>query len=198
MNYLAHLFLSGNDEALQVGNFLGDFVRKVQDVQYPEGIRRGIVLHRKIDTFTDTHPVVREGVQCLRPLHRKYAPVVLDVFYDFLLAKNWDRYSAQTLPAFTQNVYKTLARHQPLMPPVLQQRLPLMIADDWLLRYCDWEGLDFVFNRMKQRASVPAHFDEVIHNLQTHLHALDTGFQQFFPELLAFAKQNTNNWLSEF
>ncbi len=189
MNFLAHLFLSGNDEGLLIGNFIGDFVRSREDALYPAGIQRGLKLHRKIDTFTDMHPVVVESVRLIRPYHRKYAPVILDVFYDFLLAKNWAQYSEQSLQYYTQNIYKTLEVNVGLMPPVLQQRLPLMIADDWLLRYSEWDGLEFTLSRMKLRASKPEHFDDVVAVLQQHEQALDTHFQQFFPEAIVFVQE---------
>lgn len=169
-----------------VGNFMGDFVRGNKLEVYPEGIQRGIKLHRKIDTFTDLHPIVRLGTHLLHPAHHKYAPVILDVFYDFLLAKNWSTYSDQSLQEFTQNIYKTLERNIAWMPPSLQRRLPLMIADDWLVRYGEWSGLAFTFSRIKLRVSKPEHFDTVIESLQMLENELDKGFCQFFPDVIEF------------
>jgi acyl carrier protein phosphodiesterase len=188
MNFLAHLFLSCQEEELLIGNFMGDFVRGSQLDQYPESIQAGIHLHRKIDTFTDAHPVVREGARLLRPEHSRYAPVILDVFYDFLLIKNWFRFSEESLREFTQNVYTTLERNIEKMPPALQRRVPHMIADDWLMRYGEWDGLAFAFSRMRLRVSRPAYFDQVIDSLQQHEAALDAGFQQFFPDVIAFVE----------
>lgn len=190
MNFLAHLFLSCEDEELLIGNFIGDFVRSRDDAQYSAGIQRGLKLHRKIDSFTDTHPVVLESVRLLRPYHRKYAPVVLDVFYDFLLARNWTKFSQQSLEKFTQNIYEILERNTDIMPQVLQRRLPLMIADDWLVRYGELDGIEFTFSRMKLRASKPAHFDHAVENLQKHFAPLNEGFLQFFPDILQFVKKS--------
>lgn len=188
MNFLAHLFLSCENEELLIGNYMGDFVRGSQLRQYPEDIQAGIVLHRKIDTFTDVHPVVREGVRLLRPQHSRYAPVILDVFYDYLLIKNWSAFSDQSLREFTQNVYKILARHIEQMPPALQRRTPMMIADDWLMRYGEWDGLDFAFSRLRLRVSRPECFDNVTDSLKQHENALDAGFQRFFPDVIEFVK----------
>ncbi len=189
MNFLAHLFLSCNDEALLVGNFMGDFVRRRQDEHFPLEIQRGLRLHRSIDQFTDQHPAVLEGVRLLRPRHRKYAPVILDVFYDYLLAKNWERYAELPLSDFTRQTYATLEQHLPIMPPVLRQRLPLMIADDWLTRYGEWEGLAFALSRIARRASQPQQFDGVIEVLQQTEAPLDEQFQRFFPDAIAFVQQ---------
>lgn len=188
MNFLAHLFLSKHDEELLVGNFIGDFVRKSEDKNFSEGIQRGIELHRKIDTFTDNHPIVRQGTRLLHSRHHKYAPVLLDVYYDFLLTKNWQAFSNQQLQDFTQNVYKILETYLPIMPPVLQHRLPLMIADNWLVQYGKLEGLQFTFNRMKRRASEPSHFDDAVETLQLHLEPLNEGFQRFFPEAIEWSR----------
>jgi len=188
MNFLAHLFLSCEEEELLIGNFIGDFVRGSQLDHYPEGIQAGIWLHRKIDTFTDAHPIVREGARLLRPEHSRYAPVILDVFYDFLLIKNWSTFSDESLRKFTQNVYKTLERNMEQMPPALQRRVPHMIADDWLMRYGEWDGLAFAFNRMQLRVSRPAYFDGVTDNLKQHEATLDAGFLAFFPDVIHFVK----------
>lgn len=186
MNFLAHLFLSQHDEELLIGNFIGDFVRKSDDLQYPEGIRRGLELHRKIDTFTDNHPVVRASTRLLHEHHHKYSPVLLDVYYDYLLANNWSIFSNRSLKAFTQDVYAILEKNMQVMPPVLQHRLPLMIADDWLVRYGTFEGLEFTFGRMKRRASEPSHFDNAVDTLQLHLKPLEENFYTFFPDAIGF------------
>jgi len=188
MNFLAHVFLSQHDEELLVGNFIGDFIRKSEDKDFSEGIQQGIVLHRKIDYFTDNHPVIREGTRLLHARHHKYAPVLMDVYYDFLLAKNWAQFSTLDLRDFTQHVYKILERYLPIMPPVLQHRLPLMIADDWLVQYGKLEGLAFTFNRMKRRASEPSHFDHAVETLQLHLEPLEDGFLRFFPEAITWSR----------
>lgn len=186
MNFLAHLFLSKHDEELLIGNFIADFVRKADDVNYAEGIQRGLKLHREIDTFTDNHAIVRESTRLLHERHHKYAPVLLDVYYDYLLANNWEVFSEQSLSAFTQKSYKILKSNINIMPPVLQHRLPLMIADDWLVRYGTFEGLEFTFNRMKRRASQPSHFDNAVETLQMNLGPLDENFRQFFPDAINF------------
>ena len=108
MNFLAHLFLAGNDEGLIIGNFIADSIRGKETNNYPESIRRGIVLHRQIDHFTDTHPVVKRTVQRLRKSSEKYAPVVSDVIYDHFLAANWNQYSSIPLKQFANQSYHFL------------------------------------------------------------------------------------------
>ncbi|MEK7257992.1 MAG: DUF479 domain-containing protein, partial [Bacteroidota bacterium] len=111
MNFLAHFLLSGKSEPLIVGNFLGDFLKNREVAALPETVRAGVILHRHIDTFTDRHPAVLQSVQRLRPVHGRYSPVLLDVFYDFILAKNWETYCSQNLGDFAAEKYEILQRH---------------------------------------------------------------------------------------
>lgn len=188
MNFLAHLFLSGEDEHLLVGNFLADFIKNKEVAKLPRPLQEGVRLHRKIDDFTDHHPIVRQSVRRLRPVHGKYAPVILDVFYDYLLVKNWDRYAALPLGVFTQSVYQVLNDHLFLMPLSLQERLPRMIASDWLAQYGTEEGLRFTFSRMKLRSSFPHFFDHAVESLEAGLPHFNEEFNLFFPDAIAMAK----------
>ena len=188
MNFLAHLFLSGNEEHLIVGNFLGDFLKNRQVARLPRPFQEGVRLHRKIDTFTDGHPAVRRSARRLRPVHGKYAPVILDILQDFLLAKNWERYSDVSLAEFTTGVYAILKTHLHLMPEILQERLPLMIADDWLVRYGTEEGLRFTFSRVKLRSSAPRFFENAVESLNANFEPLEADFNAFFPEAIRAVK----------
>ena len=106
MNHLAHFVLSGNDADLAIGNFVADFITNRQLPHFTEGVQRGIWLHREIDAFTDAHPIVKQSTKRLHPFHHKYSPVIVDVYYDFLLAKNWDKFQTKdpsvSLPIFVK------------------------------------------------------------------------------------------------
>ena len=110
MNYLAHIYLSCNNEDLLMGNFIADSISINEVASLPKEVQAGVTLHREIDFYTDTHAIVRKGTKRLRPHHRKYSPVVIDVLYDHLLANNWERYSGSSLPDFAQGVYKVFSR----------------------------------------------------------------------------------------
>ncbi|MFK7809106.1 MAG: ACP phosphodiesterase [Saprospiraceae bacterium] len=190
MNFLAHLFLSCDDEDLLVGNMIADFIRNKEVQNYSESVQKGIRLHRQIDSYTDNHPIVRLGTKRLQPTHRKYAPVVIDVLYDYLLVKNWSRYSGQELSEFTKYVYEILQRRIGEMPNKLQQRLPGMIAGDWLTAYGTIEGLSFVFSKMDQRARFVANFAEAPKNLLLGYENYNEEFNDFFPDVLQFVNEN--------
>lgn len=147
MNFLAHLFLSGTDPDLIVGNLIADFLRNKDLDNYSKEVQAGIFLHRKIDSYTDNHPEVRKGTHRLQPKHHKYAPVVIDLFYDHLLVKNWSTYKEQQLIDYTTFIYGILESRMDEMPESLKKRLPNMIADNWLLRYGTIDGMKFVLEK---------------------------------------------------
>lgn len=188
MNFLAHLFLSNNQEQLMVGNFIADFISNKDLDRYDGGILEGIYLHRKIDFYTDNHPVVRESTVLLRPQHRKYAPVLLDLYYDYLLIHNWDQFSEISLEAFTQNAYAILDSYMPVMPMHLQGRLPGMIAGDWLRSYGTPDGLAYAVERMMYRTSKPEWLEKPIQTLQSNFEELNDSFLEFFPDVVDFVK----------
>ncbi len=188
MNFLAHLFLSCDDEKLMVGNFIADMISNKQLTLYPEAIRAGVLLHRKIDHYTDNHPIVLQGVRRLYDQHRKYAPVVIDVYYDYLLANHWEHYSDERLTDFTQRTYQILEKHRLLMPARMQENLPGMIADDWLTKYGELYGMERAFGNMRRRVSQPEWLDGVIDSLLEQLPQLEEEFDAFFPDLIRYVK----------
>ncbi len=190
MNFLAHVFLTKSDTPLMVGNFVADYLKgKKHELTYPKNVLEGITLHRKIDKFTDKHPLVKKSYQMLKPLQGRYAAVTLDIYYDYFLVKNWKKYTDEDLKAFTQSTYRQLESYMYLYPPFLQKRLPLMIADDWLIKYGQLSGLEFTFSKMVRRVSVPTAFQRAVQDLQDFEMELDEGFNGFFPDLVAFVEK---------
>src|SRR5688572_11354829 len=125
MNFLAHLYLSGNNRKLMVGNFIGDFVKGRQALEkFDPEIIRGIEFHRNIDAFTDTHQVVAQSKNRLRPKYRHYSGVIIDVFYDHFLAKNWNLYHEDSLPNFANHVYRVIESYDPILPQKVKYMLP--------------------------------------------------------------------------
>src|SRR5688572_23493915 len=100
MNFLAHLYLSGDFDELMIGNFMADFVKGKPSPSIHPQIVKGIELHRQIDTYTDTHPIVKASKVRLQPTYRKYAGVIVDMYYDHFLAIHWQKYSSVSLHEF--------------------------------------------------------------------------------------------------
>lgn len=189
MNFLAHLYLSGENEELLIGNFVADFIRNREVATYSKGIQKGIQLHRKIDYYTDNHPIVRKGTHRLQANHRKYAPVVLDVLFDYLLANNWEKYSEEPIADYTQRVYRILAKNRAILPAKIGNRLPEMIADNWLVKYGWDDGLNYVFERMKKRVSKPELLNNAVASLKADYDLFEEEFNAFFPEVIEYVKK---------
>ena len=187
MNFLAHFFLSKREPAWVVGNFVADYLRNAQIAELPEAVRAGVTLHRSIDAFTDRHPLVRQCAQRLHPLHGKYAPVVIDVFFDFFLIHNWERYSEESFDIFVQKVYDILLEYREILPQGLQERLPRMVSGGWLHSYGHLPGLEYAFLRLQSRMSKPEQLVGVMDTHNRYFDATNQDFNDFFPEAIAFA-----------
>lgn len=188
MNFLAHFFLSGDDPALMAGNFLADFISNREVNELPVEVRQGIVLHRQIDHYTDAHAAVRQSIQRLYPRHRKYAPVLVDVYYDYFLVHNWAMYTTEDFGAFRQKAYAALHQYLPSMSAVMQKRVQGMVEADWLRSYGLYEGLEYTFMRMKSRTSMPEHLEGAVETLKVFREEMDEEFRWFFPEVLGFVR----------
>ena len=184
MNFLAHIFLSCKDEDLLLGNFMADFITNRQVAKLSPGVQKGVELHRIIDSFTDTHEMVRQGTKRLRPVHGKYAPVVIDILYDNILTKNWSTYEDQTLEEFAQSSYLILFRRLTDLPDKLRKRLPLMIADNFLAKYGTEAGLQRALSSMDRRTKFPSNFASASIQLEDEFELFNEEFNVFFPELI--------------
>lgn len=141
MNYLAHILLSGDDRLIQTGNFIADAVKGNAYLNYPERVADGILLHRAIDRHTDVHPRVREAVRWLRPYFGRYSAVLLDVFFDYILASRFGDYSPVPLRRFARRFYFTMIRNRRLLPPRIRRFMWHFISTDRLSRYATPEGI---------------------------------------------------------
>ncbi len=189
MNHLAHCFLSFGDEDLLLGNFIGDFVKGHDWQQYPEPVQRGILLHRSIDTFTDNHPLTDRSVARIRAYAGRYAPPFVDILYDHLLALHWEKHTAEPFQTFAGNTYIQLENRAIEMPLILQERLPKMLAGQFLHGYTHREGLEWVLQRFSTRLSGQFDTTALGDTFFKEIEAFSEDFNGFFPDLVAHAKQ---------
>lgn len=190
MNFLAHIYLSGDDPNIQLGNFIGDFVKgRNLAEQFEASIAKGIELHRGIDEFTDKHPVVKQSKIRLREKYRHYAPVIVDIFYDHYLAKNWELYHKTFLPDFAEQTYKMILSREAILPEKVKWMMPYMIKQDWLTNYARIEGIARVLNGMSRRTPYESKMHEAVDDLQKHYAEFEKEFFEFFPELEKHSKE---------
>ena len=192
MNYLAHIYLSGEDDNLKIGNFIADSIKGKKYLTYPIEIQKGIILHRSIDTFTDSHPTVRKSVYRLFPEYSHYSAVIVDILYDHFLAANWLDYSEIPLEDYVNDFYQLLTNRNSVLPKRVQQFLPYMIKDNWLLSYASIDGIGKILYQMNKRTQNKSRMDLAVKELELYYDLFEAEFRSFFPELeLHVAKKIT-------
>lgn len=189
MNFLAHQYLSFDIPPVMVGNFIADTIRGSQLEKYPEKVQYGIRIHRSIDTFTDSHPLVLQTRSLLYPWFGKYAAVVQDVFYDHFLAINWKEYSEQSLTTFVKDVYRTLESNKTWMNERAMRTLYYMHSQNWLGNYRFPEGIDRALSGLSYRAKFDSKMDNSLPALEENFDAMNTHFRAFFPELIEVIRE---------
>jgi acyl carrier protein phosphodiesterase len=188
MNYLAHLYLSGDDPGVLVGNFIGDYVKGGRFNRYNGSVQTGILLHRQIDSFTDRHPAFRESASLFKEGYQRYAGVVCDVVYDHLLAAGWEKFSDLTLNAFVSKSHRILMQHYFGLPLKVKQFLPFLIKSRRLENYRHLEGIEKTLNIMSANSSLPDKTAFAVKRIQTHYDILRDQFEVFMPEVISLSK----------
>ena len=189
MNFLAHIYLSGNNKQIKIGNFIADAVKGKNYKNYDATIQKGILLHRKIDSFTDTHSIVRVSKNRLHQRYKHYDGVIIDILYDHFLAKNWADYSQTPLKKYAKNFYNLLNSNYEILPEKIQQFLPHMIKGDWLYNYSTIEGIEKVLKGMDKRTKNKSQMYLAIEDLNLYYTELNDDFTTFFKDLQDFCSE---------
>ncbi len=184
MNFLAHLYLSSEEEEIIFGNFIADSVKGKVFETYSKRVQHGILLHREIDRYTDQHEVFKQSKIRLSKKYRMYSGVIVDIFYDHFLAKNWNDYSDKELKSFVSQTYLMLVNHFKILPPRSKRILPFMIAQNWLVNYSNLNDLRKVFKGMSRRTSNSAGMLNAVDDLEEHYDFFENEFKLFFPDII--------------
>ncbi len=187
MNYLAHIFLGHGHPELEIGGLLGDFVRGREIEQYPAGIQVGIRLHRGIDAFTDEHPAFRFSRERVSRERRRFAGIMVDMFYDHFLARDWERYAEPPLAAFTGRTYRLLEENRELLPENVRLVLPRMASEDWLGSYGEVASIGWALDRIGTRLKRPNALNGSVVELEADYAGFAADFERFLPEVQVFA-----------
>ena len=184
MNFLAHLLLTDHTAEALVGSVLPDLLRGHRAEGASAKVRRYMQLHHEIDAFTDRHPTVLASCRLVRPDLARYAGVVVDVFYDHLLACGWAAYAPVPLPAFAAHAYAEMATLAPTLPPPAQAVLARMRVNNWLLRYPEPDGVAEALARLSARSRRDIRLEAAMGDLAAHRVTFTRHFAEFFPQLL--------------
>ena len=193
MNFLAHLLLSGDNEGVIVGNYAGDFVKGRLTWEKTNGWNQdyltGVKLHRFIDSFTDSHPIVRETKRVVALSQGKLAGIVLDIYFDYFLAKYFNYFSGESLNTYSQRMYSVFRNNEDLMPAQMVRMMHAMIDQDWLTTYATLDGMALTFYRLSRRAAFLAPVSNASTELKNSEAYYHLQFDLFFPELQAASAQ---------
>ena len=184
MNYLAHIYLSGNNDALKIGNFMADSIKGSHYLNYSIELQKGILLHRHIDSFTDAHPIYRKSKHRLHEKYGHYSGVIMDILYDHFLAKNWQQYSAVTLSDFAISFYQLLEKNNTLLPEKTKKIAPYMVAQNWLVSYATLTGIEQILFQMDYKTQHRVNMQEAVVELKTYYDEFENEFTLFFKELV--------------
>lgn len=193
MNYLAHIFLSNNNENIAIGNFIADTIKGKQYLNYPREIQKGILLHRAIDSYTDEHVEFKKSKQKLYQSYRHYSGVIVDIFYDHFLAKNWNKFHNTDLLEYTLNFYELLKRKKHLLPEKIIYMMPFIIEQNWLYNYKHLEGIENVLIGMNRRTQGKSNMHLSIKELNAHYNTFENEFFIFFKDVLLYSKEILKN-----
>jgi acyl carrier protein phosphodiesterase len=194
MNYLAHILLSGNNPDIMIGNFIADSIKGSKYSSYPLQIQKGIILHRQIDTTTDAHSAFRQSTKRLHKNYGHYSGIIVDIFYDHFLAKNWADYSNIPLADYIQSFYKLLRDNFEILPENIQKMAPVMMEGNWLLIYADLDGIDRVLAGMNRRTKNRSGMDKAGQELKEFYALFEADFRLVMKDLQALSSDFLANY----
>ncbi|SEC92371.1 Acyl carrier protein phosphodiesterase [Tenacibaculum sp. MAR_2009_124] len=196
MNFLAHLYLSKNNEEIMIGNFIADHIKGNKFSHFSENIQKGILLHRAIDTFTDAHEIVRISKRRLHERYGHYDGIIIDIFYDHFLAINWRDYSEVPLDVYVSSVYKLLEKNIDVLPEKTKNLLPYMVKYNWLYNYQFAKGIKDVLKGMNNRTNGKSMMNLATEDLLLHYDSFNSDFTKFFKDLQDFSTIKTSELLT--
>lgn len=188
MNFLAHLFLGPQQPQHALGSLLGDFVKGPLDtILLPEAVKEGVWLHRRIDGFTDAHPMVLQSKRRVSSTRRRFAGIMVDMFYDHLLATHWQRYSDVPIERFTRDMYAALLAQRAQIPDPAWPIIQRMAQQDWLTSYAELPNLHQALNNISRRFTRVTSLPGAVTELENEYSGFEEDFLSFMPDVIAFA-----------
>ena len=188
MNVLAHIYLSGDSDEIIIGNYIADFIRGKEYLNYPDQIRRGIIIHRHIDAFTDRHPVVHRSKLLFTKKYHKYAGVITDILYDHFLTKTWNLFSRKPIESVSYNFYMAMVNNFEVLPDNVKQMISSFIINDWIESYQTVNGIRKVLKTMSKTTKLPDETRFAIRELKRNYNSLEDDFLEFFPQLIEYVE----------
>jgi acyl carrier protein phosphodiesterase len=168
---------------------MGDYVKGRNYILFPEQVKKGILIHRDIDSFTDMHPITRRNKLRIAARYHKYAGIIIDIFYDHFLAAMWDRFSDLPLQDFVSRTYDLLKRNYKVLPDAIKRWFPTFLENNWMMAYQSVDGIELVLERMAANTSLPNHAAYAVEVLSEQYALFQEDFLEFFPLIISFLEE---------
>ncbi len=188
MNYLAHAFLSFNNEHITIGNFIADHIKLADADKLPPEIKKGVLIHRRIDYFTDTHPLFIKSKRHFYEGFERYSGVLVDIYYDYILAKNFDKYSEVGLEPFVKNIYSVLEKNKEHLPESSIGFLNYVLQRNTFFEYSKIEGIELVLQHLSYRINHGVFLNESLPLFLKYEKEIEEEFIDFFEDLIKDVK----------
>jgi len=192
MNFLAHIYLSGDNIQLAFGNLIADGVKGKAFLDYPKSIQKGIILHREIDNYTDHHPLFKACVSKLFPTYHHYSRVIIDMYFDHFLAANWEKYHRHNLESFSLNFFNKLQKSIHLFPEHIQRFCNALIKYNWFQQYTTIADLKVILYQMEQRTAFTSNLAASTVELSQNYDYFEKQFSEFIKEIKIFTQSKIN------
>ncbi len=186
MNYLAHIALSGVNTDVMIGNFIGDFIKGNDYNNYPKDLKKGMLLHRDIDSFTDNHPLTIQSKRRFYEAYPKVGGIITDILYDYFLCQQWNKFYAIELNDFIAKTYVTLKLNKSKFPKEMDYLYQHLIKNDWFQRYQTQEGTALTLTEIGKRLKYPKDLGMAFHIVNDNFNSFEEEFSEFYKELLNF------------
>lgn len=189
MNFLAHALLAGDADPDRVGGLMGDFVKGLLPAGLPPALASGVALHRAIDSYADRHPAFVASRSRISASRRRVAGVLVDLFYDHLLARDWAEYGVGSLDDYSAGLYAALQRYRGVLPDPANAVANRMQAHDWLGSYRDVAAVGRAIDLMAvHRLRRPNPLAGGIAEFLADADGFAADFRSFLPDAQAFAE----------
>lgn len=195
MNFLGHIYLTGNDRELLLGNFMADSIKGNNYLEYPQSIQKGVLLHRFIDSYTDDHPSFRDSTSKLHADFGHYSGVLVDIFYDHFLAKNWNDFHSTPLEVFAQEFYTYMDNRYDKMTSAMKYMFPYMRDNNWFMRYTTLQGIEKTLTEMGGRIGREFELEKSVQNLENEYESFQKDFDIFITDIIIATKNKRKELL---
>ena len=186
MNFLGHLFFSNNDVELMYANLLGDFIKGKDLSAQPLIVQKRVHLHRTIDDDIDDHAIIIELLHSLYKDLPKVSGIAVDLYFDYLLANNWDKNSPTPLTEFINHFENATIDRNQFDNLDFWEIMDRMKKGEWLHHSSSMYGLRKSSEGISRIISFPNVLGKAPEVFEANKAVIKDAFDRFMEEAIPF------------